>query len=196
MMGFNHVQKQRISSRHLGGGTFATSQPAVPWDRVDASCRTPLQTLRCDTGGKSGRFDTAADGWYVNYCSRKTIFISNSVVCQTKVPDVPELSPAEWKQSRNNYFCWSFLPKNKNHLCSPPINVTPAATNPGVISDSDLSFEKQVSKAVQSCLYRLRSITKIRSDLEKSHSHLYIILAGLLLFTLFEAFKAKNQLLS
>lgn len=44
------------------------------------------------------------------------------------------------------------------HLGSLSADVKPAATNLGVIFDSDLMFEKQITKVVQFMFYQLRSI--------------------------------------
>ena len=60
----------------------------------------------------------------------------------------------------------------KNDLGSLSSAVKPAAKSLGVFFDSELTFNVQVKKTVQSCFYQLRTIAKIKSvlssaDLEK-----------------------------
>lgn len=42
-------------------------------------------------------------------------------------------------------------------------NIKPSAWNLGVLFDSELAFEEQVKRLVQSCLYQLRNISKLKS---------------------------------
>lgn len=64
---------------------------------------------------------------------------------------------------RNNYLG---LPNSfHTNLLDPSSNIKPAARNPVLIFDSDLSFEEQIPVIVKSCFCQLRSITEIRFSL-------------------------------
>ena len=64
----------------------------------------------------------------------------------------------------------------KAGLGSLSLLVKPQVRNLGVLFDSDLRFNKQVSAVVSSCFYQLRTISKIKSFLSSQHLQRVIIM--------------------